>query len=120
MSDRTQSVSVNGAESAPVFVTRSVPQESVLGPLEFIFYTDDVVEVFQKNSVCHHLFADDKQVLYSTKIAHIVITCQRLSNCIADVHDWCASRRLQPNASKNGANLVRERRQTSHVDHSGS
>ena len=112
MSDRTQSVSVNGAESAPVVVSCSVPQGSVLGPLEFISYTDDVVEVFQKNSVRHHLFADDKQVYCSTTIADIDITRQRLSSCISDVRDWCASRRLQLNASKtelvwfgSGANL---------------
>ena len=112
MSDRTQSVSVNGAASAPVVVSCSVPQGSVLGPLEFISYTADVVEVFQKNSVHHHLFADDKQVYCSTTIADIDITRQRLSSCISDVRDWCASRRLQLNASKtelvwfgSGANL---------------
>jgi hypothetical protein len=89
-----------------------VPQGSVLGPLEFISYTDDVVEVFQKNSVRYHLFADDKQVYCSTTIADIDITRQRLSSCISDVRDWCASRRLQLNASKtelvwfgSGANL---------------
>ena len=42
----------------------------------------------------------DKQVCCSTKIADIDFAQQRLSNCFTDVRDWCASRRLQLNASK--------------------
>jgi len=38
-----------------------VPQGSVLGPLQFISYTDDVTSAFDKRGVKHHLFADDKQ-----------------------------------------------------------
>jgi len=59
-----------------------------------------VVEVFQRNSVLHHLFADDKQLYSATTIAEIDATRKRLSRCILDVRDWCASRRLQLNANK--------------------
>jgi len=33
----------------------------IWGPLEFISYTEDVVDVFTRNHVRHHLFVDDKQ-----------------------------------------------------------
>ena len=42
ISDRTQVFIVNGEKSEPSSVDCSVPQVSVLGPLEFISYTEDV------------------------------------------------------------------------------
>ena len=100
LTGRTQSVSVNGVRSAPGAVNCSMPQGSSLGPLGFISYTDDVVVVFDHNDVRHHLFADDKQVYTSTKIADIDDARQRLASSIAGVREWCASRRLQLNAGK--------------------
>jgi hypothetical protein len=60
LTNRSQSFSVNGFQSKSIRVDCSVPQGSVLGPLEFISYTEDVAEVFTRNLVRHHLFADDK------------------------------------------------------------
>ena len=37
-------------------------QDSVLGPIEFIAYTDDVAELFDRHGLNHHLFTDDKQM----------------------------------------------------------
>jgi len=37
----------------------SVPQGSVLGPIEFVSYTEDVAELFDRHGLSHHLFADD-------------------------------------------------------------
>ena len=62
MTDRTQSISVDGVKSEPTAVTCSVPQGSVLKPLEFISYTGDVIVSFHRNRVHHHLFTDSKQV----------------------------------------------------------
>ena len=36
-----------------------VPQGSVLGPKEFVVYTEDIVETVDKFAVNHHLYADD-------------------------------------------------------------
>jgi hypothetical protein len=91
---------VNGLQSACSAVACSVPQGSVLGAIEFICYTEDVVAVFHHNSVNHHLYADDKQIYTATTVTDIDTTRERLVRCILDVRDWCASRRLQLNARK--------------------
>ena len=52
---------MNGTETQPIPVQCSVPQGSVLGPVKFISYTEDVGSVFNKHEVRHHLYADDKQ-----------------------------------------------------------
>ena len=80
--------------SGPVTVCCSVPQGSVLGPMEFISYTENVVELFDRHGLSHHHFADDKQ-LYTGAIPSELHRCRhRLSSCVRDLQEWCASRRL--------------------------
>ena len=94
------SVNVNGLQSACSAVACSVPQGSGLGAIKFICYTEDVVAVFIRNSVDHHLYADGKQLYSVNTVTDIDTTRERLVNCILEVRDWCASRRLQLNAQK--------------------
>jgi len=71
LKDRTQSINVNGLQSTCSAVACSVPQGSVLGVIKFICYTEDVVAVFNRNSVDHHLYADDKQLYSATTVTDI-------------------------------------------------
>ena len=57
LTDRQQRVVVNGQSSAWSHITAGVPQGSVLGPLLFLLYINDIT---QEVSNCHiRLFADD-------------------------------------------------------------
>ena len=100
LSNSSQTYTVDGKQSTPVRVKCSVPQGSVLGPLEFISYTEDIVLLFTRHSLIYHLFADDKQLLKTMTIRDIDVARQQIGSCIEEVRDWCASRRLQLNASK--------------------
>ena len=60
LSCRSQSFLVDGVQSKSIGVHCGVPQGSVLGPQEFISYTEDVVDIFKRNLARHHLFAVDK------------------------------------------------------------
>jgi Reverse transcriptase (RNA-dependent DNA polymerase) len=100
LSNQSQSFFFDGVQSKSIIVDCSVPQGSILGPLEFIYYTEDVVDIFERNLVRHHLFADDKQLYRSGKISEIDNIRNQLCRCVTDVRDWCSSRRLQLNALK--------------------
>ena len=59
LSGRTQVVKVNGAESRSSPVISGVPQGSVLGPILFVVYINDLVENIKTEGL---LFADDTKI----------------------------------------------------------
>ena len=100
LSGRTQTFTSGSDRCGPLNVNCSVPQGSSLGPMKFIAYTEDVVELFERYGLSHHLFADGKQLYSSVHVSEIPLCRQRLASCIHELQKWCASRRLQLNASK--------------------
>lgn len=100
LSDRTQSFSSGRHQTAFFPVQCSVPQGSVLGPVEFIAYTEDITTIFQRHGVPYHLYADDKQVYAFGRVGDLDVVRNKLVDCINDISAWCASRRLQLNSAK--------------------
>ena len=60
LSGRTQIVKVNGENSTPVSVKSGIPQGSVLGPILFVIYINDLPEVISSQI---YLYADDTKLL---------------------------------------------------------
>lgn len=102
LSNRSQTCTAGYESYGPLPVDCSVPQGSVLGPIEFIAYTEDVTELIAVHDVNHHLFADDTQLYTAVRPIDIEVCAgrQRLVSCVSDLQEWCASRRLQLNPSK--------------------
>jgi hypothetical protein len=68
-SDRTQCVRFDGEYSTVRGIEYSVPQSSVLGPLLFISFIDDVSGVIHFGRF--HIYADDLQIYYSSSVADL-------------------------------------------------
>jgi Reverse transcriptase (RNA-dependent DNA polymerase) len=101
ITDRSQSVSVADATSAAWAIACGVTQGSVLGPKQFITYTEDVADLLKRHLLTHRQYADDLHVMTywswpsKQRTRHSVY-----SACIIDVQSWCSSKRLQLNAGK--------------------
>lgn len=67
---RSQFVTFEHAQSSSCAVTSGVPQGSVLGPLLFIIYINDVTQVIKDTPVKLRLYADDCVLYTSVNNAH--------------------------------------------------
>ena len=63
---RHQSVRINGEMSTKREITCGVPQGSILGPLLFLIYINDMHHAVCKSTIYH--FADDTNLLYCAKL----------------------------------------------------
>ncbi len=69
LSERKQVVSANGALSNPLKIQTGVPQESILGPLLFIIYLNDLPLALEDPKTLK-MFADDSTLLANGKTLH--------------------------------------------------
>jgi hypothetical protein len=96
LSNRTQYVSYHGINSTHHNVTCGVPQGSVLGPLLFIIYTNDLPNsLYYSNCI---LFADDTTVYHSS--SNISSLCSNIEYDLNILSDWFAANKLSLNAQK--------------------
>ena len=91
---RFQRVVLNGIESQWLEVTSGVPQGSVLGPLLFVLYINDIAE----NIKCKlGIFADDTKI-YS--IINSVSNVEDLQCDLDNMQEWCETWLLNLNLDK--------------------
>ena len=70
LSQREQFVNVNGHNSLSLPVTCGVPQGSILGPLLFLLYVNDLPNT--SSLLTFHLFADDTNLYFSSNtLSHL-------------------------------------------------
>ena len=82
LSSRTQTVVVNSAESKEAPVTSGIPQGSVLGPLLFVLYINDLPSVVM-NPI--RLFADDTKIFTRSEIDGAT---DSLQDDLTSLQDW--------------------------------
>ena len=93
---RTQTTQIEGKISDKSNVSCGVPQGSVLGPLLFLLYINDIHTCSEKLSF--YIFADDTNLLYSDKnlkTLEFVINTE-----LKKVHQWLVSNKLSLNTKK--------------------
>ena len=82
LKDRKQRVVMDGATSDWCSVSSGVPQGSVLGPLLFLIYVNDLPDKLKSNI---KLYADDAKLYREIKS---VEDCQILQNDILEMEEW--------------------------------
>ena len=96
LSNRRQYVHVNGQSSAIQTVVCGVPQGSIIGPLLFILYINDLCR--SSNTLKYILYADDTAVF--TKGNNINALIMNINKELVKVSNWLASNKLTLNTSK--------------------
>ena len=98
LENRKQFVHYNNTQSSMLNITCGVPQGSILGPLLFILYINDMNEQTQDSTLHYTLYADDTNLLISGD--NITDTTQRLNTHLNTLHQWFTSNHLFINISK--------------------
>ena len=96
LSNRKQFVTYNGIKSNILPITCGVPQGSVLGPLLFLIYMNDLPNTLQFCKAL--LFADDTTIHYTHE--NIDTLYQIVNNDLSQASDWFRANKLSINASK--------------------
>ena len=96
LSGRQQYVTYKGYTSSTEYITCGVPQGSILGPLLFLIYINDLQKVC--NSSTPILFADDTNLFYKSHDKSILE--QQINNELRQVSLWLKVNKLSLNVSK--------------------
>ena len=111
LSNRTQTTRINGNDSCTEYVRMGVPQGSILGPLLFLIYINDLV--YSSVHATFYLFADDTAV--TVRANNIGELQEKVTLLSADITQWFQANRLSLNAKKTNYQLY-SRYPTSDLD----
>ncbi len=98
LTNRKQQTKIEDSVSAPKLINRGVPQGSVLGPLLFILYINDIQNVVTSNI---NLFADDTLSYISADSCDTAVNA--LNQDLNNLTSWLSENNLALNASKTKA-----------------
>ena len=100
LSDRTQFVSMDDTNSDAIGVDVGVPQGSILGPLLFIIYVNDLPNASELLESI--LFADDTSLFssFATFTLNSMIDIKKINTELDHVFSWLCANKLSLNVSK--------------------
>ena len=109
LTNRKQFTMVNGKKSSQFSIDIGVPQGSILGPLLFLIYINDLPLV---SDLITKLFADDTCLVFSSKDLNLLQI--KINSEILKIENWLHSNKLSLNHQKTKFMLIHSKR--SHLD----
>ena len=110
LNKRKQCVSIAGQQSEYRYINHGVPQGSVLGPLLFLVYINDLHLSIRHSTVRH--FADDTNLLYATdkskpRNRNIV---RNLNKDLKSLNHWLLANKISLNSTKTELIFFRDKK----------
>ena len=96
LSDRQQYVLANNTYSPLLTITQGVPQGSVLGPLFYIIYANDIVNIIKNCQIA--LYADDTVLYLASK--NFEKTVAKVQEDLNALSTWCVENGIGMNVEK--------------------
>ena len=96
LNNREQFVSVLGYDSNKMTMKHGVPQGSVLGPLLFLIYINDLHNAINSSTTFH--FADDTNLLIIDDNPHTIQS--KLNRDLNNLYKWLLANKISLNATK--------------------
>ena len=103
LSQRRQSVVINGTRSSYRNLSFGVPQGPVLGPILFTLYTTPLGAIARKYQLNFHIYADDTQLYMALKpnnAESLPLIISTIQNFVTDIKSWMMANMLQLNMDK--------------------
>ena len=105
LSNRKQYVNIDGCKSSEEVINTGVPQGSILGPLLFIIYINDIPSVVSKSSI--NIYADDTAIYFAN--ANLNIVQETLQHDMNNIYSWLKTNKLSLNLSKTVCMIITTR-----------
>ena len=112
LKDRKQFVSIDGFNSSEAILKHGVPQGSVLGPLLFLIYINDLNQAI-KNCLTYH-FADDTNLLRIGKSAKKIQ--KQINIDLKHLVSWLLANKISLNKTKTEIIIFRKPRQKLNIN----
>lgn len=105
LQERKQSVEISGTTSKPATITCGVPQGSILGPLLFLIYVNDIPSAVRCKTL---LYADDTALIVSGNSTEVIQ--DTLSSELESIREWLIDNKLSLHLGKTESILFGSKR----------
>ena len=114
LDNRTQQVVINNSSSSSGDVVCGVPQGSILGPLLFLLFINDLPLSLKNSSVSVDLYADDTTLYYIASDKAVLES--NLQKALNIVRAWCLENGMIINTDKTKLMLIASRQKKKFID----
>ena len=107
MSNRVQNTTINRHTSSSAQVTYGTAQGSILGPLIFILYVNDIFKSLNADTSTH-MYADDTLLICKAQNEELVV--KKAQKALDEIVIWCEENKLTINREKTKFMLVKHKK----------
>eukprot|EP00919_Chromeraceae_sp_WS-2016_P077025 GHVR01182277.1.p1 GENE.GHVR01182277.1~~GHVR01182277.1.p1 ORF type:complete len:251 (-),score=13.94 GHVR01182277.1:587-1339(-) len=119
LSERYQTIAINGKCSKPVLLQYGVPQGSVLGPKKYTMYSKPLGDIIRRYELLYHFYSNDTQLYVSFKPQNELAKSNALTlveHWLTDIEKWMNENMLKLNSDKTEVMLFTSKHNAKHMD----